>query len=148
MTQLANIAASPGADNQSRVSVLLANASQPLTRTITHTLWAMIGILPAGRMQPPHRHQSVALDLITSCRPGCYTLVGDELDAQGEILDPARVEWESGGAFVTPPGMWHAHVNDSGADAYLLPIQDAGLCTYMRTLDIRFRSQAAYRQPD
>ena len=28
--------------------------------------------------------------------------------------------------------------NESGADAYVLPIQDAGLHTYLRTLDIAF----------
>jgi hypothetical protein len=39
---------------------------------------------------------------------------------------------------VTPSGFWHAHYNESGAPAYLLPIQDAGLQTYLRTLDIRF----------
>jgi hypothetical protein len=44
----------------------------------------------------------------------------------------------SASAFVTPPGLWHAHYNESGAPAYPLPIQDAGLKTYLRTLDIRF----------
>jgi len=34
--------------------------------------------------------------------------------------------------------MWHAHVNTSGADAHLVPVQDAGLQTYLRALDIRF----------
>ena len=42
------------------------------------------------------------------------------------------------GAFVTPPGLWHAHVNESGAPAHLFPVQDAGLHTYLRSLDIRF----------
>ena len=36
------------------------------------------------------------------------------------------------------PSQWHAHYNESGADAHLLPIQDAGLQTHMRTLDIQF----------
>ena len=49
-----------------------------------------------------------------------------------------RVDWEPGMAFVTPPGYWHAHFNESKADAYLIPIQDAGLQTYLRALDIRF----------
>ena len=29
-------------------------------------------------------------------------------------------------------------LNESGADAYVLPIQDAGLHTYLRSLDIAF----------
>ncbi len=109
---------------------------------MTHTLWAMLGVLPAGRVQRPHRHQSVALDLITDCAPGCYTLVGSELDERGRIVDPVRVDWESAGAFVTPPGLWHSHHNESGRPAHLVPIQDAGLHTYLRSLDIRFTPSA------
>jgi gentisate 1,2-dioxygenase len=98
----------------------------------------MFGMVPSGATQAPHRHQSVALDLIIDCDPGCYTLVGTELAADGTIRDPKRIDWQSGGAFITPPGHWHAHVNESGRTAYLLPIQDAGLKTYLRSLDIRF----------
>ena len=135
---LESVAAAPGANEKNRVSVLLANANQERTLTITHVLWAMYGLLPTGQVQRPHRHQSVALDLILDCRPGCYTLVGDRIDERGAIIDPLRVEWEAGGAFVTPPGRWHAHVNESGAPAHLVPIQDAGMQTYLRSLDIRF----------
>ena len=35
-------------------------------------------------------------------------------------------------------GWWHYHVNNSDEDAWLFPVQDAGLYTYQRTLDIRF----------
>jgi gentisate 1,2-dioxygenase len=78
------------------------------------------------------------LDLIVHCDPGCYTLVGPEIRPDGTIVDPTRVDWEPGGAFVTPPGLWHSHHNESGSAANLLPVQDAGLHTYLRTLDIRF----------
>ena len=43
----------------------------------------------------------------------------------------------AGSAFVTLLGLWHSHHNESGA-ADLVPIQDAGLHTYLRTLDIKF----------
>ncbi len=138
VAELEAIAARPGANDKSRVSVLLANAEEEQTLTITHVLWAMFGVLPAGQEQRPHRHQSVALDLILDARPGCYTLLGRRLDERGKIVDPVRVDWEAGGAFVTPPGMWHAHVNESGAPAHLIPVQDAGMQTYLRSLDIRF----------
>lgn len=128
----------PDAGSRNRVSVLLGNAATPDTLTATHVLWAMIGVLPAGQVQRPHRHQSVAVDLITACPPGCYTLVGDRLDGDGRIVDPVRVEWEPGGAFVTPPGLWHSHHNESDVPARLVPVQDAGLHTYLRSLDIRF----------
>jgi gentisate 1,2-dioxygenase len=136
--RLAAVAADPEAAARNRVAILFGNARNDRTLTATHTLWAMLGVLPEGQVQRPHRHQSVALDLIVDCRPGCYTLLGTAVDAEGVILDPVRVDWEPGGAFVTPPGWWHSHHNDSGAPAHLLPVQDAGLHTYLRTLDIRF----------
>ena len=137
-TELEALLADPSSARSNRLSLLLANTDLPSTRTVTHTLWAMLGVVPAGAVQPPHRHQSVALDLIIDCDPGCYTLVGSELAADGTIRNPFRVNWQSGGAFITPPGHWHAHVNESGLIARLLPIQDSGLHTYLRSLDIRF----------
>jgi gentisate 1,2-dioxygenase len=135
---LARAEAEPEARQRSRISILLANKACPQTLTVTPTLWAMLGILPVAAVQRPHRHQSVALDLIIDCQPGCYTLVGKDLDERGQIVNPWRVDWKANSAFVTPPSLWHAHYNESGAAAYLLPIQDAGLQTFLRTLDIRF----------
>lgn len=140
VARLNEIASQPGANDKSRVSVLLANAQEEQSLTITHTLWAMFGVLPADAEQMPHRHQSVALDLILDAQPGCYTLLGTEVE-NGKIVDPIRVDWQAGGAFTTPPGMWHAHFNESGAPAHLIPVQDAGLQTYLRSLDIRFTSR-------
>jgi gentisate 1,2-dioxygenase len=137
---LARLLADPAAKRGNRLSILLGHAAFPSSRTVTHTLWAMLGVVPGGAVQPPHRHQSVALDLIIDCPPGCYTLVGSELAEDGSILRPQRVAWEPGGAFITPPGLWHAHVNPTNQAARLLPIQDAGLHTHLRSLDIRFAS--------
>jgi len=130
--------AEPHAGHRSRVSILLANANQTQTLTATHVLWAMLGIVPAGSVQRPHRHQSVALDLCVGARAGCYTLIGTRLDERGEIVNPVRIDWSNGSAFTTPPGMWHAHFNESADPAWVIPIQDAGLQTYLRSLDIRF----------
>ncbi len=138
VAELEKVAQDPEASKRNRVSVLMANSKFPQTRTITHVLWAMFGVLPKGKVQPPHHHESVALDLIIDCEPGCYSLVGTKIDDDGHILDAQRAEWKPGSAFVTPPGLWHSHHNESGADAHLLPIQDAGLHTYLRTLDIHF----------
>ena len=135
---LDRLLADPSAARSNRLSVLLAHAAFPASRTVTHTLWAMLGLVPPGASQAPHRHQSVAIDLIVDCAPGCYTLVGSELEESGHIRQPRRIEWETGGVFITPPGYWHAHMNTSSKSARLLPIQDAGLHTYLRSLDIRF----------
>jgi len=137
--KLQAVAADPSAAKANRVSILLGHEDLPSTRTVSHTLWAMLGIVPAGAVQPPHRHQSVALDLIIDCSPGAHTLTGPQLDANGLILNPKRVDWEPGGSFLTPPGWWHSHVNPSGEPARLLPVQDAGLHSYLRSLDIQFR---------
>lgn len=146
--ELETLAADPTSARSNRLSLLLANADLPASRTVTHTLWAMFGLVPAGAVQPPHRHQSVALDLVIDCAPGCATISGPELNPDGTIRNPLRMEWEPGAAFVTPPGHWHSHVNESGQAALLLPIQDAGLHTYLRSLDIRFAGPAAASSPD
>jgi mannose-6-phosphate isomerase-like protein (cupin superfamily) len=80
VAKLEEIANRPGANDKSRVSVLLANAEEEQTLTITHVLWAMFGLLPPDQEQLPHRHQSVALDLILDAQPGCYTLLGTRVD--------------------------------------------------------------------
>jgi gentisate 1,2-dioxygenase len=132
------VLADPASATANRLSVLLGNRALPQTMTITHVIWAMFGILPVAAVQAPHRHQSVALDLVVNARPGCYTLVGSRLDDQGRIADGERFDWEPHSVFVTPPGLWHSHHNESGHPAHILPIQDAGLHTFLRTLDIRF----------
>ena len=65
-------------------------------------------------------------------------MVAKEIDDDGNLIQPIRQDWKPYSAFVTPPYYWHAHYNESGAPAHLIPIQDAGLQTYMRTLDIEF----------
>ena len=35
----------------------------------------------------------------------------------------------------------HSHHNETGTPAWVLPMQDAGLYTYQRTLDIRFSEE-------
>jgi gentisate 1,2-dioxygenase len=138
VAELEKVQQSPEATKKNRVSVLLANTRFPQTRTITHVLWSMFGVLPQGKTQPPHHHESIALDLIIDCAPGCYSMIGHKIDESGKILDGQRADWKPGSAFVTPPGLWHSHHNESGKDAHLLPIQDAGLHTFLRTLDIHF----------
>lgn len=148
VAKLDDIIKDPVAGQANRVSVLLANSNFPQTRTITHTLWAMFGILPRGKVQFPHRHESVALDFVINCKPGCYTIIGTELDPEtGMIKNGHRENWESGASFITPAGYWHSHHNESDEDAHVLPIQDAGLHTYLRTLDILYSHVSHDRTP-
>jgi gentisate 1,2-dioxygenase len=133
----------PESVRANRLSVLLGNHLFPQSMTVTHVLWAMFGILPVGVVQSPHRHQSVAVDLVVDAQPGCYTMVGRKLAADGSIADGVRFDWQPHSVFVTPPGLWHSHHNESGAPAHILPIQDAGLHTYLRTLSILFSRRTA-----
>ena len=123
---------------KNRLGVLLGNAKCAQTKTLTHVLWSLLNSIPSNTVQRPHRHNSVALDLCVSAEPGVYTLMGKEIDSDGFIVDPIRCDWVPGGAFITPPGWWHSHHNESETVAWVLPVQDAGLFTHQRTLDIRF----------
>ena len=124
--------------SNNRLGVLLGNAKCAQTKTLTHVLWSLLNSIPSNSVQRPHRHNSVALDLCVAASPNVYTLMGREIDENGFIIDPIRCDWAPGGVFVTPPGWWHSHHNESGKTAWVLPIQDAGLLTHQRTLDIRF----------
>lgn len=123
-----------------RKGILLGNADTEKsgTRTITHTLWALYNELPAKTNQRIHKHNSVAIDycVFSPDDSKVYTLIGEELDGNGDIINPKKIYWKSGTMFITPPGLWHSHHNETGTDAYVLPIQDAGLLIYQRILGI------------
>ncbi|ARU30443.1 hypothetical protein CAP31_01280 [Sulfuriferula sp. AH1] len=124
-------------ENRNRVGVLLSNPHFPTTMTLTHTLWSLYNILPKGVMQKPHRHNSIAIDHCVSAGPDTYTLIGKDIDADGNIIDPIKAMWTPGSTFITPPGWWHSHHNHSEQDAIVLPIQDAGLVMNMQLLDFQ-----------
>jgi gentisate 1,2-dioxygenase len=126
--------------NNNRKGILLSNKdTEDLgVNTITPVLWALYNELPPKITQKPHKHNSVALDLCIKCSDSenIYTLIGDELDENGNIVNPKKVYWKEGSMFITPPGLWHSHNNDGDTYAYILPIQDAGLLLYQRILGI------------
>lgn len=136
--ELRKVNSDPDAAQRNRNGVLLANTAAPRTQTLTHSLWSLFNELPPGVVQKAHRHNSVALDLCIAAAPGTYTLIGEQIDAQGRIVDGRRMDWKAGAAFTTPPGLWHSHHNESKSAALVLPVQDAGLHSWLRTLDIRF----------
>ena len=141
LAEVERIQHQPGAEHKNRMGILLGNkVTENSTKTLTHTLWSLLNVLPAGDHQRPHRHNSVAFDLCVSAVPGdqVYTLMGPELDGDGWVKDPIKCVWKTGTVFSTPPGWWHSHHNETGEPAWVLPMQDAGLYTHQRTLDIRF----------
>jgi len=136
MTNLLNLSD----PNNNRKGILLSNkdTEQIGTNTITPVLWSLYNELPPNTVQRSHKHNSVAIDLCISCEDSenIYTLVGKDLDENGNIINPTKVYWKRGEMFITPPGLWHSHNNTGNTFAYILPIQDAGLLLYQRILGI------------
>lgn len=126
--------------NNNRKGILLSNKDTEILgiNTITPVLWALYNELPPRMTQKPHKHNSIALDLCIQCSDSenIYTLIGDELDDNGNIMNPTKIHWKEGSMFITPPGLWHSHNNNGDTCAYVLPIQDAGLLLYQRILGI------------
>ncbi len=118
------------AAKHNRISVLLGNKHFPQTCTVTHTMWAMFGIVELrhpSRSRTGTSRGSRSTSSSTARRAAAIVLVGTELGGNSEIVNPVRVDWEPGLAFVTPPGYWHAHYNESDGPAHVIPLQDAGL---------------------
>jgi len=124
--------------DRNRTGILLSNPNFPKTMTLTHTLWSLYNALPAGIHQKAHRHNSIALDYCVAAGPETYTLIGKEIDENGNIINPIKAMWKPGCVFITPPGYWHSHHNDSNEDAIVLPIQDAGIIMNMQVLDFQY----------
>jgi gentisate 1,2-dioxygenase len=126
--------------NNNRKGILLSNEDTEKigVNTITPILWALYNELPPNTVQRVHKHNSVALDLCINCTDSdnIYTLIGEELDENQNIINPTKIHWKQGEMFVTPPGLWHSHNNTGNTYAYVLPIQDAGLLLYQRILGI------------
>merc|ERR1712211_194603 len=100
-----------GEKEKNRLGILLGNAKfHDQTKTLTHVLWSLLNSIPGDTVQRPHRHNSVALDLCvfapknnTAASPSpVYTLMGPDIDADGNITNPIRCDWVSGGVFITP----------------------------------------------
>ena len=123
---------------KNRTGILLSNPNFPKTMTLTHTLWSLYNALPAGVDQKAHRHNSIALDYCVTAGPDTYTLIGKEIDQHGNIINPIKAMWKPGCVFITPPGWWHSHHNNSDQDAIVLPIQDAGIIMNMQVLDFQY----------
>ena len=124
--------------NLNRNGILLGNIDTPLTKTLTHSMWSLYNVLPANSKQKAHRHNSIAIDYCVIAGENTYTLIGKKIDSDGNIINPIKAIWKPSSVFITPPNCWHSHHNESDKDAIVLPVQDAGLQTYLQTLNIEF----------
>ena len=134
------------AGKRNRNGILLTNNQMvdEKLNTLTHTMWSLLNSINANTVQKAHRHNSIAIDLCidvdeeASNKGLVYTLMGKTLDDNNNIVDPIKMVWKKNCTFTTPPGWWHSHHNESDKPAWVFPVQDAGLHTYMRTLNIQF----------
>ena len=68
--------------------------------TLTHTMWSLYNFIPPNTVQPPHKHNSVAIDLCVdvdeeaSNKGLVYTLMGKELDKNNNIINPVKIVWK------------------------------------------------------
>jgi gentisate 1,2-dioxygenase len=145
MSELERVDNDPSAHDRNRDAVILGNKMIDQIKSATHTLWSTFVLVRPGAIQRPHKHNSIAVDIVVKAAPNCYTLLGSAVDEMGNIINPTRVDWESGAAFVTPPGLWHGHYNESNETCIVMAAQDAGFHEHMRTLDIRFTKAATGR---
>ena len=124
---------------RNRNGILFGNPVCEQTKTITPTLWALFNQIAPGQVQAPHRHNATAMDFVVSCASdGVYTLISKKIDEKGQLVDPHKEPWRPGAAFITPPGYWHSHHNESDESAIVFPLQDAGFYVYNRTYGIEF----------
>ena len=113
-------------------SALIFSAErQEATRNILPTLTAAMNSLPAGLVQPPHRHNSVAVSLVIQ-GAHCFSLI-----------DGRRKDWSPWATTITPPVSVHSHHNDGGEQARFLIIQDGGIFYHARAMGFEFAEQPA-----
>ena len=107
--------------------------------TITHTMWSLNTIGP-NTVQKPHRHNSIAIDLCSDMNDLSeglvYTLMSKEIDDNGNLINPIRMNWKNIIHLYTP-GWMRIHIIMNQI-MHVFMLQDAGFHTYMRTLDIQF----------
>ncbi|MSP03054.1 MAG: hypothetical protein EXR07_18705 [Acetobacteraceae bacterium] len=121
-----------GRDSSIAGSALIFSAErQEASRNILPTLTAAMNSLPAGFVQPPHRHNAVAISLIIRGE-ACFSLI-----------DGRRKDWSSWATTITPPVSVHSHHNGGTGQARFLIIQDGGIYYHARAMGFEFAEHPA-----
>ena len=96
-----------------RRNLILANPSPANSYATVRTLVAAYQMVKAGETARSHRHTANALRLVLDTAPGTYT-----------VVDGRKIPMVRGDVLLTPNWCWHAHANESRADAYWMDILD------------------------
>ena len=119
-----------GRDSTIAGSALIFSADrQEASRNILPTLTAAMNSLPAGTVQPPHRHNAVAVSLIIRGE-NCFSLINGR-----------RKDWSQWATTITPPVSVHSHHNAGTEQAMFLIIQDGGIYYHSRAMGFEFAEQ-------
>src|SRR5260221_5243896 len=84
-----------------RRALIMAHPAFGAETTTTSTLLAAVTELAPGERAPPHRHTGAAIRFATRAE-GAVT-----------IVNVRRCEMKAGDLILTPPMVWHGHINDS-----------------------------------
>lgn len=123
-----------GRNEQIAGSALIFSAErQEATRNILPTLTAAMNSLPAGVVQRPHRHNSVAVSLVIRGKD-CFS-----------VIDGRRKDWAPWATTITPPVSVHSHHNGGDEQALFLIIQDGGIYYHARAMGFEFCEQPEAR---
>lgn len=117
--------------------VFLSHKGLPGEKLCTPHLFAHLNRLMPGARNTVHAHASPALTYVINGGNNCFSLLGEPL-VNGEIQNPARVDWVAGQLSITPPNLWHGHFNDGDEPILSLVIQPAGLYYNDRTMNFMF----------
>ncbi len=96
-----------------RRNLILANPIPGNNYATVRTLVAAYQMVKAGETARSHRHTANALRLVLDTAPGTYT-----------VVDGRKIPMVRGDVLLTPNWCWHAHANESPADAYWMDILD------------------------
>jgi len=106
-----------------RRALIMAHPAFGAETTTTSTLLAAFTVLDPGERARPHRHTGAAIRFATRAE-GAVT-----------IVDGRRCEMKAGDLIVTPPMVWHGHINES--DQRIIWF-DAANMPLIRALDAHF----------
>lgn len=107
-------------------ALVFSSDKQQDSRNVLPSLTLAMNSLPAGGMQRPHRHNSVAVSLVIQGKR-CYSKIDGE-----------RKEWVPWATTITPPVSVHSHHNDGDELAMFLIVQDGGLYYHTRAMGFEF----------
>ena len=96
-----------------RRNLILANPMPGNSYATVRTLVAAYQMVKAGETAKSHRHSANALRVVLDTKPGTFT-----------IVDGKKIPMEPGDVLLTPNWCWHAHANESSADAYWMDVLD------------------------